>query len=96
MDNLTASFQLMRDLCLRAKTASPHDAMTYLEFITSLSEQSMEDLRAQVMNSNRSELAGDLEALETDLATMRTAMARLKAALTDLINGGEEPVANPQ
>lgn len=94
MNNLTESFQLMRDLCLRAKAAPPHDAMAYLDFIHSLSEQSMEGLRSQVMNSNRPELAGDLEALETDLATMRAAMARLRTALHDLI--GEEPVANPQ
>ena len=80
----------VRELCLRAKTAPPHEALAYLEFVIQHFEQDFADLQTQV--TSRPDLHGDLKLVESDLAELRGIMLRL----SDLITIGGEPVANLQ
>lgn len=91
---LTSAFALIRELCLRAKTAPPHEALAYLEFVMQLTEQSFADMQTQL--ANRPDLHDDLRLLEGDFVEMHGAMIRLRKVLHDLIEIGGEPVVNLQ
>jgi hypothetical protein len=89
-----SSFELVRELCLRAKTASPHEAVAYLDFVNQLSTQILADLQTEL--ADRPDLHDDLQQLESSLAEMQETMMPLRKALNDLIETGEEPAVNLQ